>query len=227
MASVKALEEKLASSPGLRRVGSVLLLFFAGWLDYFTGPEIASAPFYIFVLLPIAFFEPLWICLAYSVLAALIYLGADVLSTPGSMTLVYPYWRAFARLFSFALITSTISQLLGERRRLRDSGRALLEKARELEEKNRYLGELLGQVKRLQEELVAKERRAAIAESLHVATYEIERPLVSISVHVEDLLRWLKPHEDVYPLVEKIGERVRDMEGSLKKIREIRKVEGG
>ena len=86
---------------------------------------------------------------------------------------------------------------------------------------------ILGQVKGLQEELVAKERRAAIAESLHVATYEIERPLVSISVHVEDLLRWLKPHEDVYPLVEKIGERVRDMEGVLKNIREIRKVEGG
>ena len=227
MTSLEALEEKLANFPGLRRVGSVLLLFFAGWLDYITGPEIASAPFYVFVLLPIAFYEPLWICLAYSVLAALIYLGADVLSTPGSTTLVYPYWRAFARLFSFALITSTISQLLGERRRLRDSGQALLEKARELEEKNRYLGELLGQVKRLQEELVAKERRAAIAESLHVATYEIERPLVSISVHVEDLLRWLKPHEDVYPLVEKIGERVRDMEGILKKIREIRKVEGG
>ena len=226
MASLEALEKKLAASPGLRRVAGLLLLLIAGWVDYITGPEIASAPFYILVLLPIAFFEPLWICLVYSGLAAFIYLGADVLSTPGTATLIYPYWRAFARLFSFALISSTISQLIGERSRLRDSERALQEKARDLEEKNRYLGELLGQVKRLQEELVVKERRAAIAESLHLATYEIERPLVSISVHVEDLLRWLKPHEDVYPLVEKIGERVRDMEAILKNIRDIRKVEG-
>jgi signal transduction histidine kinase len=227
MASVKALEEKLANSPGLRRVGSVLLLVFVGWLDYFTGPEIAVAPLYILALLPIAFFEPLWICLVYSVLAALIYLGADLVTRPDTLALIYPYWRAFARFFSFALISSTISQLLGERRRLRDSERALLEKARESEEKNRYLGELLGQVKRLQEELLAKERRAAIAETVHLATYEMERPLVSISVHVEDLLRWVKPHEDIYPLVEKIGERVRDMEGILKNIRDVRKVEGG
>jgi len=227
MAALETLQEKLANSVGLRRVGGVLLLVFVGWLDYFSGPEIAVAPLYILALLPIAFFEPLWICLVYSVLAALIYLGADLVTRPDTLALIYPYWRAFARFFSFALISSTISQLLGERRRLRDSERALQEKARDLEEKNRYLGELLGQVKRLQEELVAKERRAAIAESLHLATYEIERPLVSISVHVEDLLRWLKPHEDVYPLVEKIGERVRDMEGVLKNIREIRKVEGG
>ncbi len=226
MASVKALEEKLASSPGLRRVGGVLLLLFAGWLDYITGPEIASAPFYILVLLPIAFFEPPGICLVFSALAAFLYLVADVLSTPGSATLVYPYWRALARLISFSLISATISQFLGERRRLRDSERALLEKARELEEKNRYLGELLGQVKRLQEELVAKERRAAVAETVNSATYEMERPLVSISVHVEDLLRSVKSHEDIYPLVEKIGERVRDMEGILKNIRDIRKVEG-
>lgn len=227
MASVKALEEKLANSPGLRRVGSVLLLVFIGWLDYFTGPEIAVAPLYILSLLPIAFFERLWICLMYSVLAALIYLGADLFTRPDTLALIYPYWRAFARFFSFALISSTISQLLGERRRLRDSERSLLEKARESEEKNRYLGELLGQVKRLQEELLAKERRAAIAETVHLATYEMERPLVSISVHVEDLLRWVKPHEDIYPLVEKIGERVRDMEGILKNIRDVRKVEGG
>ncbi|MBI4840929.1 MAG: hypothetical protein HY803_07625, partial [candidate division NC10 bacterium] len=204
MAALEALERKLAASPGLRRAGGLLLLLFAGWMDYITGPEIASAPFYILVILPIAFFEPLWICLAYSVLAAFIYLTSDILSTPGSVTLVYPYWRAVARLFSFALISSTISQLLGERRRLCDSDRSLLEKARELEEKNRYLGELLGQVMRLQEELVAKERRAAIAETVNSATYEIERPLVSISVHVEDLLRSVKPHEDIYPLVEKI-----------------------
>lgn len=227
MAPLELWEKRLATCPRARRLGGVLLLLLVGWLDYLTGPEIASAPFYVLVLLPIAFFEPLWICLAYSVLAALIYLGADILSIPGSATLVYPYWRSIARLFSFALITSTISQLLGERRRLRDSERALLEKARELEEKNRYLGELLGQVKRLQEELVAKERRAAVAETVHSASYEMERPLVSISVHVEDLLRSVKPHEDIYPLVEKIAERVRDMEGILKNIRNLRKAESG
>jgi len=227
VAPLEDLRTKLALSPGFRRVGGFLLLLLVGWLDYITGPEIAFAPFYILILLGLGFYEPWGICLAYSGLAAITYLGADLLWNPARATLVYPYWRALARLFSFALISSTISQLVRERTRLRLSEQALQEKAQELEEKNRRLEETLRELKRLQEDLIAKERQAAIAETIYLATYEIERPLVSISIYVEELLQTVQRGEDIYPTLEKIGERVQDMERILKDIRKFRKGEGG
>ncbi len=227
LAPLEDLPKKLAISPGFRRVGGFLLILLVGWFDYITGPEIAFAPFYILVLLGLGFYEPWWICLAYSGLAALTYLGADLLWNPTRVTLVYPYWRALARLFSFALISSTISQLVRERARLRSSEQALQEKAQELETKNRRLEETLQELRRLQEDLIAKERQAAIAETIYLATYEMERPLVSISIYIEELLQTVQRGEDIYPLLEKIGERVQSMEGILKEIRKLRKGEGG
>jgi signal transduction histidine kinase len=223
MAHFENLQRKLGLSPRLRRMGGVIFLLLVGWFDYVTPPQLASAPFYLVVLIPIAFLESVPICLAYSVLAAVIYFGADVLTHPSTATLVYPYWMAFARLISFSLISSAISVLVGERRRLQLSEQALQDKARELKEKNRALEETLWALNRLQEEIVAKERQAATAETINLATYEIERPLISISFHVQDLLRSVEPHEDIHPLVEKIAERVGDMEGILKNIRELRK----
>lgn len=223
MAPLKDLPKKLAISPGLRRTGAFLLLLLVGWLDYITGPEIAFAPFYILILLGVGFFEPWWICLAYSGLAALIFLGADVLWNPASATLIYPYWRAFARLFSFALISSAISQLVAERRRLHLSEQALNEKTRELEDKNRTLEEALRELKRLQEKLVRREREAATAETVYSTTYEMERPLISLSIYADELLQKVERGEEIYPLLEKIGERTRDMEGILQNIRQLRK----
>jgi len=225
IAHFERLQSRLGLSPKVRRVGWILFLLFVGWLDYSMPPEVASAPFYLVALIPIAFIEPIWACLAYSLLAAIIYFSADVLSLPGTITMIYPYWRAFARLISFTLISTAISLLIGERRRLVLSEQALHEKAEELEEKNRALEKSLRELKRLQEELVAKERRAATAEAINSATYEIEKPLISISVLVEDLARSVQRHEDIHPLVEKIAERVRDTEAILKSIREIRRAE--
>lgn len=219
----ETLQRKLGLSPRLRRLGAVLFLLLIGWFDYITPPELATTPFYLLALIPIAFLEPLPVCLAFSLLAAVIYFGAEVLSNPGIVKLIYPYWTAFARLISFGLISSAISLLVGERRRLRLSEQALQGKARELEEKNRALEETLRALNKLQEKIVAKERYAAIAETINAATYEIERPLISISVHVEDLLRSVEPHEDIHPLVEKIAERIGDMEKILENIRKVRK----
>jgi signal transduction histidine kinase len=219
------LQQRLGLSPTARRVGWIPLLLLAGWIDYLMPPEVASAPLYILILIPIAFMEPLGVCLAYSLLAAGLYFTADVLSTPATITQVYPYWRALARFISFVLISSAISKLVGERRQLRLSEQALQEKARELEEKNRALEQSLRELKKLQEQLLARERQAAIAETVHAATYEIERPLVSISVFAEELLRLVKPHEEIHPLLEKIVERVRDTERILQSIREVRRGE--
>ncbi len=223
MAHFDRLQQRVGLSPTLRRLGWIPLLLLVGWIDYLMPPEVASAPLYVLVLIPIAFMEPLGICLAYSLLAAILYFAADVLSFPGTIRLVYPYWRALARFISFVLIGSAISTLVGERRQLRLSQQALQEKARELEEKNLALEQTLRELKRLQEQLLARERQAAIAETVHAATYEIERPLTSISVYIEELLRLVKPHEEIHPLLEKIAERLRDTEGILEGIREVRK----
>lgn len=223
MAHFDRLQQRAGLSATVRRLGWIPLLLLAGWIDYLMPPEVASAPLYVLILIPIAFMEPLGICLAYSLFAAILYFSADVLSFPGTTRLVYPYWGALARLISFVLICSAISKLIGERRQLRLSEQALQEKGRELEEKNLALAQSLRELKRLQEQLLARERQAAIAETVHAASYEIERPLISISVYIEELLRLVKPGEEIHPLLEKVAERVRDTEGILKGIREVRK----
>jgi signal transduction histidine kinase len=231
------LQRKLGLSPRLRRMGGVLLLLLVGCLDYVTPPELASAPFYFLPLIPIAFLEPVPICVAFSLLAAVIYFGADVLSNPGTFNLIYPYWRAFARLISFGLISLTISLLVGERRRLLLSEHALQDKAQELEAKNRALGENLRELKRLQDELVEKERRTAALQIINSATHELERPLVSISVYAEEILRLMQRNpegedprlllDEIQPLVEKMQERTLDMQAILKQAREFRQQGAG
>lgn len=233
LTTLESLETRIP--PGRRRAVGLLLLFVAGWLDYITGPEIASAPFYILVLFPLAFFETPWICLGFSIIAAMIYLGVDLLSKPGAVTLVYPYWQATARFLSFALISTITSRLVGEQRRLHLSEQALQEKAAELAEKNRRLEDALEELRRLHADLLARERQAGIAEAIFSTTYEIERPLASVSVYTEELLRLAQRAQtneeplmilaEIQPLLEKLGERTQNMEAILQGIRELRKTE--
>ena len=70
---------------------------------------------------------------------------------------------------------------------------------------------------------MVKEREAAVAEAAQTATYEMERPLMSISVFNEELLRLAEPNAPVHPLAEKISERLEDIERILKGVREARK----
>jgi phosphoglycerate-specific signal transduction histidine kinase len=131
----------------------------------------------------------------------------------------------------------TVSLLVTERRRLRLLEENLREKSQELEEKNRTLEKILQELKRLQEEVVTKERRAAIAQTIHTATHEMERPLASLSVYVDELLRFVRRDhggneaqlllEEIRPMLEKIHERTQNMEGILEQIRDFRKREGG
>jgi signal transduction histidine kinase len=130
-------------------------------------------------------------------------------------------------LIGFGLITTAISLAVGESGRLRLSERALHEKVRELEATNRALEESMRELRRLQETLAAKERRVVVAEAAQEATYEIERPLMSMSVFSEELLRLAEPNETIHPLAEKISERVEDMERILNGVREARKAAEG
>lgn len=212
----------LVTSPGFRRIGAVGLLLLVGAFNYFSGPEIAAGPFYIAVLLVVAALEPWWICLAYSGMAAAFLLTAELLWAPGGLTLIYPYWRAAAHLLSFALISATISQLIVDRRRLGHAEQGLQEKAEALAETSRTLEETFREVQRLQDDMLTTERQAAVAERVYAATYEMERPLISLSIYVDELLRKAGKDEEIAPLLEKMGERVGDMERALREIRACR-----
>ena len=94
----ETVERRLHLSSRLRRLGAALFLLLVGWFDYLTPPELTWTPVYLLALIPIAFLEPVPVCLVFSLLAAVIYFAADVLSNPGSIHLIFPYWTAFARL---------------------------------------------------------------------------------------------------------------------------------
>lgn len=206
--------EELNARPRTLRVAGFLLLLFIGWLDAITGPEVTFAPFYILVLIAFSFYERWSICLIYSGFAALISLGADLRWNPAGTKLIYPYWRAFAHLLSFALISSTISLLAEERRRLR-----LLEEA--FQKRTRRLERALEKLKQLRAGMIEAERRAEMAEVLWAATDEIEKPLASISIYADELSRWIPKDSEARPLLEKLKEKIIDIEVILKDIRSL------
>jgi signal transduction histidine kinase len=106
-----------------------------------------------------------------------------------------------------------------------------------LEEKNRRIEEALRKVTRLQGELLTRERQNAIAEAISTAVYEMERPLASASIYVEEVVRLMtRAHEaedlhlvldEIQPLAEKLAERVRDMERIIEDVRTLRKPDQG
>ena len=219
-------QRTLRLSPRLRRAGGVLFLLLVGGFQSHMLPALAKTPFYLIALIPLAFLEPPPIAAAFAVLAAVISLGADLRTDFASATLVFPYWSALARLIGFGLITTAISLAVRENGRLRLSEQALQEQARELEAKNRALEESLRELHKLQEVLIAKERQAAIAEAAQIATYEMQRPLMSISAFSEELQRMAAPDAPVHPIAEKISERVEDIERILKGVRDAREGKG-
>ncbi|HTX52489.1 MAG TPA: hypothetical protein VMD08_03725 [Candidatus Baltobacteraceae bacterium] len=219
----ETVQKALRLSPNLRRGGALLFLLLVGGFQSHLWPQVAKTPFYLIALIPIAFLDTLPVAIAFSVIAAFISLGADIRADFGSASLVYPYWSALARLIGFLLISTAVSIAVRENRELHLSQQALQENARELELKNHALQESLEEVHRLQATLIAKERQAAVAEAAQTATYEMERPLMSISVFSEELLRLSEPDAPVHPIAEKISERVEDIERIMKNIREARK----
>lgn len=235
--SLGSLSRLRSLPPAPRRLAGLLLLLLAGVVDYATGQQVAAAPFYIPILLFLALVEPWPICLAFSLAGAGIYLGVELLGDPAAIQLIYPYWRALARLMGFGLISTAVSLLVVERQRLADSERALREQSDQLAEKNRALNETLQRVQQLHLELLAAEKRASVIETVNAASYEMERPLVSIAVYAEQvagLLRRLPETEqsvlildELRALLAKLTERIRDMERVLGEIRNLRREGGG
>ena len=222
IAHFDGVQRTLRLSPRLRRAGGILFLLLVGGFQSHMLPALAKTPFYLIALIPLAFLEPPLIAAAFAGLAAVISLGADLRADFARAALVFPYWSALARLIGFGLITTAISLAVRENGRLRRSEQVLQDQARELAAKNRALEASVRELQTLQEALIATERQAAIAEAAQAATYELQRPLMSISAFSEELRRLAVPDAPVQPIAEKISERVEDIERILKGVRDAR-----
>ena len=222
IAHFDGVQRMLRLSPRLRRAGGILFLLLVGGFQSHLLPELAKTPFYLIALIPLAFLEPPPIAAAFAGLAAVISLGADLRADFARAALVFPYWSALARLIGFGVITTAISLAVRENGRLRRSEQVLQDQARELAAKNRALEASVRELQTLQEALIATERQAAIAEAAQAATYELQRPLMSISAFSEELQRLAAPDAPVQPIAEKISERVEDIERILKGVRDAR-----
>ena len=227
IAHFESVQKALRLSPLLRRGSAVLFILLVGGFQSHMLPGFAKTPFYLIPLIPLAFLESLPVAAGFCVAAAAVSLAADIRADFDSIVLVFPYWSAIARLIGFLLITTAISMAVRENRQLHLSESALQDKAGELEAKNRALEESMQELHRLQTALLAKERQAAVGEAALIATYEMERPLMSISVFSDELLRLAEPEAPVHPIAEKISERVEDIERIMKSVRDVRKEKEG
>ncbi len=91
--------------------GSITIL---GIIDYVTGPELAFSIFYLLPIMLVAWLVNRRTAVYISVLGAIVWLLADVLSkewyVPPSIRWI-PYWNAVVRLGFFLIITSIVSAL--------------------------------------------------------------------------------------------------------------------
>ena len=164
----------------LTRIGGLVLpaaaLLLVGWLDYVTGPLLASSPFYLLVLALTGLRRRWPVALAYGVVAAAVSLTVELLTTPALASTIYPYWRALAQLIAFTAVTVMIPALVHARERLAESRRALVGQRAELEDLNRRLVLALGEL------TAAKDRAVGVLVAQHTATVrelqgELERGL--------------------------------------------------
>jgi len=216
IAHFESVQKALRLSPVLRRGSALLFILLVGGFQSHMLPGFAKTPFYLIALIPLAFLDSLPIAAAFSVVAAVVSLAADLRADFDSVLLIFPYWSAIARLIGFLLITTAVSLAVRENRELHLSQSAL-------EAKNRALEESLQELHRLQAALLAKERQAAVGEAALIATYEMERPLMSISVFSDELLRLTETGAQAHPIAEKLSERVEDIERIMKNVRDVRK----
>lgn len=90
---------------------TLFLLFFVGWLDYTTGPELG---FFVFYFIPLAFMAwygtALW-SLCFSALASVLWFAADNYAGHHYSSLSIGYWNAGARLLAFVFVTLVITRV--------------------------------------------------------------------------------------------------------------------
>lgn len=104
--------EKLRKQPALLLLGEGLALVgLIGLFDYLTGPEIAFSIFYAVPIGLMVWGMGLKAGIGFSMLSALVWLGADLMSGHPYSHAVIPYWNAAVRLGFFTLISLILAAL--------------------------------------------------------------------------------------------------------------------
>jgi signal transduction histidine kinase len=145
----------------------------------------------------------------------------------------YPYETAWASWAIVAVVACGLSWLIQGYRRVRETERTLQEKALELQDSQRRLEAALCEVRRLRDDLTRREHQAQIGDAVFATAHELERPLASVAVCVEELTRLAgRSHavknpqlvlDDLQPLLEKLKGRVQSMDRLLREIRDLRR----
>lgn len=91
-------------------IGSIMVLL-AGILNHLAGPEISSTIFYLIPLVLVTWFTRRSVGFIFSILSALTWLIADLISGTTYFNSDIPYWNGVARLGSFFILTFILSEL--------------------------------------------------------------------------------------------------------------------
>ena len=95
----------------------VALLLAAGFLDWVTGPEVASAIFYLVPIIWMSWKTGRWPGLGTALVSGVIWLVQVLISHKPYANPLIPYWNAFVRTTSFCLVAGLLSEVM-ERKRL-------------------------------------------------------------------------------------------------------------
>jgi diguanylate cyclase (GGDEF)-like protein len=88
-----------------------LMVLLVGILNHMAGPEISSTIFYLIPIVLVTWFTKRSIGFIFSILSALTWLIADLISGTTHVNSDIPYWNGVARLGSFFILTFILSTL--------------------------------------------------------------------------------------------------------------------
>lgn len=98
-------------SPTFVLFQGMLLVLFIGCIDYLTGYYLSFSIFYLIPISFVTWFAPRKAGIAISLISAVTWLSADLLTEPGLPHRLIPFWNAALRLGFFLIITLLLSQL--------------------------------------------------------------------------------------------------------------------
>ena len=165
----------------------VALLLAAVLLDWMTGPEVASAIFYLVPIIWMSWKAGRWPGLGTALLSGVIWLVTVLITHKPYSNQLIPVWNAFVRTISFCLVSGLLSEVM-ERKRLEGSVR----QARE---------DLAKQAEVLQSILDSMGDGVVVADSqgrlLHMNP--TARRILRIPAPERDVVAWLESQEDYLP----------------------------
>ena len=165
----------------------VALLLAAGLLDWVTGPEVASAIFYLVPIIWMSWKAGRSPGLGTALVSGVVWLVQVLISHKPYANPLIPYWNAFVRTTSFCLVAGLLSEVM-ERKRLEKRVRQGLE-------------ELASQAGILQSILDSMGDGVVVADSqgrlLHMNP--AARRTLQIPVGDRDVVAWLESQENYLP----------------------------